>query len=120
MVLHGAFLHAYTTSSTAFCVLYTATCKVQTEGMKGQYPRLSDATFDRLRSDLTYTREVYEFARLKFEELSQRAREIGLNTPDGTHALHTAAREYQYFLRQYSRAVKQLACFMRSGTTQPR
>ena len=86
--------------------------------MKGQYPRHSDATLQRLRSDMTYAREVYEFARLKFEELSQRAREIRLNSPDGTHALHTAAREYQYFLRQYSRTVKQLACFMRSDTTQ--
>ena len=87
--------------------------------MNGPQDRLSEATFRQLRSEMIYAREVYEFARLKFEEASQQARELGLSTSDGTHALHVAARQYQYFLRQYSKAVKRLAWFMRTGMTPP-
>ena len=93
--------------------------EVQTEGMKSQPDRLSDATFQQLRSEMTYAREVYEFARLKFEAASRQAYELGLSTSDGTHALHVAARQYRYFLRQYNKAVKRLAWHMSTGTTQP-
>jgi len=111
--------HCQIACSKGFAPFDTDTREVQTKDMKSQYQRLTNTTFQQLRSEMTYAREVYEFARLKFEAASQQAHELGLSTSDGTHALHVAARQYRYFLRQYNKTVKRLAWYMRTGTTQP-
>jgi hypothetical protein len=66
----------------------------------------------RQRAVLAYTREVYEYACLEFEEASQQAHDLGLYTPDGAHALRNAVVQYKYRLEQYNQAAKRFADFL--------
>jgi hypothetical protein len=64
---------------------------------------------------MNYTREVYEFACLEFDEAFQQEHDLGLKTPDGAHALRNAVVQYQYRLQQYNQAVARFADFILAG-----
>ena len=84
--------------------------------MRHHEARPSDAAVrERLWAEMNYAREVYEYACSEFAEASQQARELGLQTLDGAHALHNAAVQYRYRLQQYNQAVKRFADCMFVG-----
>jgi hypothetical protein len=82
--------------------------------MKSQQLRLNGAAM-RLRAEMNYAREVYEYACLEFDEESQQAHDLGLKTPAGAHTLSNAVVQYQYRFQQYNRAVKRFADFVLAG-----
>jgi hypothetical protein len=78
-----------------------------------------NATQAGLRTEMTYARKAYELSRLELVKASQMACELGLSNPDGAHALRSASMRYHYLLGQYSKTVRRLALFMRTGITAP-
>ncbi len=64
-----------------------------------------------LRAQLKQTLERYQKARTKFDDVMQEAKLIGLDHPDGSHAAHKAAVEFNKALREYGLALKRLGDF---------
>ena len=72
-------------------------------------------TEGRLKTELTHAREAYERAKIEFDEATRHAHSIGLDNPDGAHALHVAAKEYGHTLSRYSEAVQRFTDFLLRG-----
>jgi hypothetical protein len=86
--------------------------------MKASFQLEKDAAQAALRTEMTYARKAYEIARLELMKASQIQHELGLNNPDGAHALRSPSMRYHYLLGQYSKAVRRLAFFLWTGVTQ--
>jgi hypothetical protein len=72
---------------------------------------------ERLKSELQSAHDLYECAKQGCEEASRCSRDIGLNTPDGTHILFNATGEFSRCLEKYTAAVKQYADFILARAT---
>ena len=75
-----------------------------------------EAIEGRLDSELRQARDDFERAKYQFDLTTAEACALGLEQFDGAHALHSAAREYNHALRQYSTAVKRISDFILRGT----
>ena len=72
---------------------------------------------DRLKSELQSAHDLYECAKQGHEEASRCSMDIGLNTPDGTHFLFNATREFNRRLEKYTAALKLYADFILARAT---
>ena len=69
----------------------------------------------RLQAELEAARARHERARTEFDRMAEIARELGLSTPDGTHALHKASRELSASTRLYREALNRFCNFILRG-----
>jgi len=77
---------------------------------------MSEPSVARLTSELAQARTVFERSKCELEAACERAREIGLDHPDGARALHNGASGYRHALEEYSTALRRLSAFLLSGS----
>lgn len=65
----------------------------------------------RLQADLDESRLRFKEAMVMLDQKTKLAYELGLNTKDGSHAIHSAVRVYLDAVAKYRRAVHRLGDF---------
>ena len=79
------------------------------------WPIDDNPTEARQKAELKQALEIYERAKIEFDEASGNARSIGLDHPDGAYALQLATQRYASALSQYKEAVKRFSDFVLGG-----
>ena len=67
-----------------------------------------------LMADAQEARATYQEAEAEYRKAAEVAFDTEFKTPDGTYALHLAARRSSAALAKYSSAVKELADYLKS------
>ena len=70
------------------------------------------ATEERLRREVETARERFEHASAEFEQVRLLARELGLNTENGSFALHYSAERFRVSARNYRQALTRFGDFI--------
>jgi hypothetical protein len=76
---------------------------------------MSEPSVTRLTSELAQARTSFERSKRELEAACERAREIGLDHPDGARALHNGASGYRHALEEYTTAPRRLSASILSG-----
>ena len=74
-----------------------------------------DAVEEKLKSELDEARLRYHHATEELEKLTTDARELGLNTADGTYALHKAAKQHRLATSAYGKSVARFCDWILRG-----
>src|SRR5436190_675472 len=79
--------------------------------------RLADyrATEKRLKIELDDARKKYDGASVEFYEAADRARELGLSTVDGSHAMNQASKCHRVATEAYGKSVQRFSNFILRG-----
>ena len=86
-------------------------------GLKDRLTRQERVAIEEcLTRELKQARNEFERLRRLFDLTTAEAHALGLNNPDGAHALHSITREYNHALKHYGAAVKRFSDFILEGT----